>query len=80
MKNKAPQIEPEKQYSLLEIHNLGFLKGVTASDDYRMLRVYVKHKMLKAVSYGEGRQKRYWVKGKDLIQFIAKWESGDFHS
>lgn len=77
---KSEQIDPNKQYSLLEIHKSEFLKGITASSDYRMLRVYVKHKMLKAVSYGEGRQKRYYVKGKNLIEFIAKWEAGDFHS
>lgn len=71
-------IDSKKFYSLLEIHDEGFLKGVTPSDDYRMLRVYVKNKMLKAVVYGEGRQKRYFVKGENLIEFIAKWEAGDF--
>lgn len=72
------KIDQNKFYSLLEIHEQGFLKGVTPSDDYRMLRVYVKNGLLKAVVYGEGRNKRYFVKGNNLIEFIANWEDGSF--
>lgn len=77
---RKKKIDPERFYNLLEIHNGGFLDGVTPTKDYRMLRRYVEMKMLPAVVYGEGRNKRYFVKGKNLIIFIAKWESGDFHN
>ena len=78
MGKKQITIDPKKWYSLLEIHETEYLKGVVPSDDYRMLRVYVERKMLKATIFGEGRAKRYHVKGENLIEFAAKWEAGDF--
>jgi hypothetical protein len=68
-------IDPNKWYSLAEIQSNGFLPFIKS---YYLMRKWVESKKLKAATYGTNHTMRYFVKGSDLITFIAKWEAGDF--
>jgi len=75
-------INQNEYYSIEQNRKNGFLKNVKMmkAKDFRTIRTFIERKMLKAMLRGEGRAKRYYVKGSDLIMFIAKWEAGDFHN
>lgn len=69
-------IDPNHWYSMQEIHRqklTPFIKSVY------LLKTMAEKKYLKATVYGTNVGKRYLVKGSNLIQFIAKFEAGDFH-
>jgi len=75
--NLKKMIESEKWYSLKEVHKKKILPMLKS--EY-LIRTWVKAKKIKSVMVGKGRGLRYSIKGNWLIQFIAKWEAGDFHS
>lgn len=69
-------IDENHWYSMQEIHKqrlAPFIRSVY------LLRTMADKKYLKATVYGTNVGKRYLVKGKNLIEFIAKWEDGTFH-
>jgi hypothetical protein len=71
-------IDEKKWYSVKEIreqHLLPMFKPTNYS-----IKKWIEAKKLKAIKTGTGNGKRYKIKGNWLIEFIAKWESGDFHA
>ena len=71
------QIDNTRWYSVQEIFELRLLPMV--GTPYK-LKMFIKRKLLKGNILGRGEGKRYYVKGSWIIEFLAKWESGDFHS
>ena len=43
-----------------------------------VVKNYINKGLLRGITVGKGNIKRYKVKGEWLIEFLAKWESGDF--
>ena len=70
------KIDPNKWYWLHEVHSSGFIPFVKT---YSSLRRMVDRGMLKANVYTAVKNKKFSVKGKSIIEFLAKWESGDFN-
>lgn len=74
------KIDPNKWYSLTEIVQLGFfpwaktIKGVR-----RWVNIDKKGRnKMKATIVGEGNLKRYHIKGKSIIEFLACVEDGTY--
>jgi hypothetical protein len=75
---KSIRIEPEREYGLMEIHEAGFF---TWAKNQRTVQRIVEadrngENMLKAEVSGEGRLRRYRVKGKHLKKFLEKYGPG----
>lgn len=70
------KIVPDHWYSMQEIHKQKLFPAIKS---VYLWRVMADSKRLKATVYGTSVGKRYLVKGKNLIEFIAKFEAGDFH-
>lgn len=69
-------IEKEKWYTLNEIVKNGL---IPFSSNYKTIKGYVDRKYIKANTIaGTGNGKRYFIKGKDLIDFLEKWENGHY--
>lgn len=73
MKNAT--IQPEKVYSALELTKLKVIPGIT---DYRayMKRILEdaakgRNSILKPTILGEGKSKRIYIKGENLIKYVA---------
>lgn len=79
-KKKTIKIDPEKWYSLTEIVQAGIfpwcrtIKGVRK---WVSMDRAGKNK-LKATIIGEGNLKRYHIKGKHIIEFVASIEDGSY--
>jgi len=77
MAKKRIKIEGDGWYSLVEAFEI--VSSELPIKDFRTLRAYVDRKMIKATTFGTGKAKRYHLRGKHIIEFIAKFEAGDFH-
>ena len=79
-KTDITKIEKEKWYNLLEIVKLGLF---TWCKDVKTIRNWVlRDKLgkdkLKAMIVGNGRQARYKIKGKNIVEFIKSIEDGNY--
>lgn len=70
-------INNKKWYSIQEISKRKLIPFLDT--DYK-IKKYIDRGMLKGNTIGRGCGKRYFIKGNELIKFIARWESGDFHN
>jgi len=70
-------IEKDKWYSLKEIKEKKLIPIFKSS--YSAIK-WIEAKKLKAIKIGTDKGTRYKIKGSWIIEFIAKWESGDFHN
>lgn len=70
-------IEPKRFYSLAEVVEHGFLEGVVPKTDVRGIRQLLETKKLRHLAIGKGVARRYFIKGENIITFIAKMEAGD---
>jgi len=68
--------DKNRWYSVQEIHELKLLPMATTPYKIKML---IKRKLLKGNILGRGEGLRYYVKGSWLIEFLAKWEAGDWN-
>lgn len=68
-------IEKDRWYSLSNAIELGLFPMFKSS---YVAKEFIKLGKLKAIKTGEYRGTRYKLKGEWIIDFIAKWESGDF--
>jgi len=69
------KIEKDKWYSVKEITENEFIPFFKSR---HTLTKWIKIGRVKAVGVGTGNGKRYKIRGQWLIEFIAKFESGDF--
>ena len=66
-------INNQKWYSVREVWEEKLIPfGQT---EYK-IKQFIKRKMLRGNVMGYGEGKRYYVKGSEIIKFIAKWENG----
>ncbi len=68
-------IENNKWYSVTEIRAFGEFPLDT---DYK-IKKFIDAGLLNGNSIGKGNGKRYFVKGENVIKFLAKFEAGDFN-
>lgn len=68
-------IDKEKWYNTPEVVALNL--NPLLSSVFRVKRC-IDRGILKGNRIGKGNGLRYFVKGEELIMFLAKWESGDF--
>lgn len=68
-------IDPNKWYSVSEISQERLIPALET--DYKIKR-WIDRGYLKGNTIGKGQGKRYFIKGEKIIQFVAKWEAGDF--
>lgn len=47
--------------------------------DY-MIKKWIERGLLRGNTIGQGNGRRYFIKGSEIIKFLAKWEAGDFSS
>ena len=75
---KSIEIEPEREYGLTEIQQMGIMPGMANIESIRAIvnRDRKGENMLKARIGGEGRLRRYKVKGKHLQKFLEKYGPG----
>jgi hypothetical protein len=67
-------IESEKWYS-----NNSILKmGIPFMRTNYIIKKWINEGWLTANSTGLNKGKRYYVKGEDLIEFLGRWEKGEF--
>lgn len=69
-------IEPKAWYTIREIVKMGISPILTS--EFKVKK-YIAIGILKGNTIGKEQGKRYFVKGENIIKFLAKWESGDFH-
>lgn len=72
------KIEPEKWYWLYEAFREGYFEP-TGIRSFVTIRAFADKGMLKVTSWGSGMSTRRRVRGKNIIEFLAKYEAGDFH-
>lgn len=68
-------IEPGKWYSVQEISQCKLIPMLET--DYK-IKKWIERGLLKGNTIGQGNGRRYFIKGSEIIKFIAKWEAGDF--
>lgn len=80
MAKSKKRIDPDKWYGLLDIVELAMFPWAKTVKSVRgwVQRDKDGRDVLKATIVGSGRQTRYLIKGKNLIQFIASIEAGDY--
>lgn len=71
MKRKMNKIDDNKLYSTHEIIELGLIQDTTMKPSVFTLYRLIKRKVLNAVNMSAGQKPKYFVKGKDLREFIA---------
>lgn len=79
-KTKKTKIESEKWYKLIDIVKMNifpWLKGIKCVRDWVNRDQKGKNK-LKAMITGEGTQKRYFIKGSNILEFIKSCEDGKY--
>lgn len=70
-------IDSTKWYSVSEISKACYAPVI---DTDRKVKLLVDKGILKGTTnMVKGTGKRYYIKGDKLIEFLAKWEAGDFH-
>jgi len=62
------------------VQDISKLKIMPVLDTDHKIKRFIDMGLLKGNSIGQGNGKRYFVKGNAIIQFVAKWEDGSFHS
>lgn len=72
---KQKKIDPDKWYWLYEVHREGIIPFIKS---FQTLKKWAEKGYLRTTIYGTAHGKRYALKGKNIIKFIAKWEAGDF--
>jgi hypothetical protein len=68
-------INLEEWYSIDQIQKLKIMPFKSR----QKIRLYIESGRLKGLIAGNASGKRYMVKGKNIIIFLAKFEAGDFH-
>ena len=73
-------IDPTKYYNLSEILEGNFFAWIHSLPTLVkwIERDREEDNILKANYSGEATGKRYFIKGENIIQFLAKWEDGNF--
>lgn len=71
-----PMIDPRRWYTTREIVRLQLLPILNS--EFKTKRA-IKVGLLKGNTIGKDQGKRYFVRGEDIIKFLAKWEAGDYH-
>lgn len=69
-------IEPNAWYTIREIVSMRVAPILMS--DFKVKR-YIALGILKGNTIGKKEGKRYFVKGEEIIKFLAKWEAGDFN-
>ena len=69
-------VEQDKWYTIREI--VALRVAPILMSDFKVKR-YIASGILKGNTIGLKEGKRYFVKGEEIIKFLAKWEAGDFH-
>lgn len=67
-------IDSNKTYSKYQIIQLGVLGKTEPTVRKKILADQAGDNILKAKVYGKGREKRYYVKGGDLIRYVEAQE------
>jgi len=70
-------IDEKKWYSIKEIVEAKLFPMFKSGHS---VKKWIDAKKLKAIKIGDDKGIRYKIKGMWIIEFIAKWESGDFHN
>ena len=73
---KEVSIDPDKWYWLNEAVVAGLFKS-SGIKSYVTIRAFANSKALKVAKWGKGTATRYHVKGKNIIEFLAKKEDGN---
>lgn len=68
------KIDKNAVYSLSTVHKKGFIPMIK---DFKTLREYIKRGYLKASIYGTKQQKRYYVSGENILEFLDKFKKGN---
>jgi len=68
-------IDNDKWYSVQDIVEQGLIPIL---DTAYLVKRWIESGRLRGNVVGEGRGRRYFVKGEMIIEFLAKWEAGDF--
>lgn len=68
------QIDKNAVYTLSTVHKKNLLPMIK---DFKTLRAYIERGYLRASVYGTKRQKRYYVTGEAILEFLAKVKKGN---
>lgn len=68
-------IDQSKWYSVQEIRIENLIPMLDT--DYK-IKKWMERGIMKGNTIGKGNGKRYFIKGSEIIKFLAKWEAGDF--
>lgn len=74
----SKSIEPDRHYTIADMARekvlpfaISFVKIRSIVENDRK-----KKNLLKAIVMGDKTHTRYWIKGKNIINFLAHWEDG----
>jgi hypothetical protein len=72
------QPDPNEIYTITEVQKNGFLYWIDSSPTVtKWVDADMKgQNILKAVRYGRGTATRYYIKGENIIKYIASFEDG----
>lgn len=70
-------IKPNEWYSVQDISKQ---KLIPFLDTAYKIKKWIDRGYLRGNAVGKEQGKRYFIKGSEIIKFIAKWEAGDFQS
>mgnify|MGYP001325757361 CR=1 FL=1 len=68
------EIDKNAIYTLSTVHKKGFIPMIK---DFKTLREYINRGHLRASIYGAKKQKRYFVSGEAILEFLAKFRKGN---
>ena len=77
---KKVEIEPSRWYTLYEIAEGGFFRGLKAAQSVRRIILADKNKknILQTIVQGDANGRRYGIKGENIISFLKVWETGEY--
>lgn len=68
-------IKKDEWYGVQEIYEQNIIYFL---DSTYKIKKFIDKGLLKGNSIGKGTGKRYFVRGSEIIKFLAKWEANDF--
>lgn len=77
---KEAKIEPQRWYSLVEMRDKQMFEWCKNLATYRRYVIADRNasNFLKAVIIGQGTQKRYRIKGENIIKYLVNVEDGTY--
>lgn len=80
-KTKPNKIDPNKWYDLKEIYESGYFSHLRTSlpgISNLVNKDKANRDLLKTAILGEGRNRRYRIKGRNIIEFLVNIEDGSY--